>query len=200
MTEKITCYSDGEGRFMTWSQEFRGRWLSPMLGGLAHLGMRANHVTLLSLIAGIAFCPALLLGQPVVAFVLLALHILLDGLDGPLARFRQEASSRGSFTDTMADQVVVTFTTLALVQGGWANPWAGGLYVFLYAIVVGFALVRNAMAAPYSWLFRPRFLVFGWAAIELFLWHDTLDTVLWFSVVLLSIKTLTGFRTIRRNL
>ena len=200
MTDKITCYSDGEGRFMSWSQEFRGRWLAPLLGWMADLGMRANHVTLLSLAAGIAFCPALLLGHPIVAFVLLGLHVLLDGLDGPLARHRREASSRGSFTDTMADQVVVTLTTLALVQGGWASAWAGGLYVFLYAIVVGFALVRNAMLAPYSWLFRPRFLVFGWAAIEVFFWPGTLNFVLWFSVALLGIKTFTGFRTIRKRL
>lgn len=200
MKDKITCYSDGEGRFMNWSQDLRGRFLEPALRPLAHLGLRANHVTLLSLVAGIAFCPALLMGYPLTALVLLAAHVILDGLDGPLARHRKEAGSRGSFTDTMADQTVVTLSTLALIHGGWVNAWAGGLYVFLYAIVVGFALVRNAMAAPYSWLFRPRFLVYGWIGVELFLWPGTLDTVLWISVALLAIKTATGFCTIRRRL
>ena len=58
-------------------------------------------------------------------------------LDGPLARFRGEASSRGSFTDTMADQLVVTVTAVTDVHAGFASAWAGGLYLFFYAAVVG---------------------------------------------------------------
>lgn len=196
----INCYSGGEGGFMGWSQSLRGRWLGPVLGKMAGIGLRANHITLLSLLAGLAFCPVFLWGNPIAAFSLLLLHVLLDGLDGPLARFSGNASNRGSFTDTMADQLVVTAAALTLIHSGHAGIWPSGLYIFFYTVVVAFAFVRSAMAAPYSWLFRPRFLVFIWYVVEFYWLPGTLDWVLWACSALLAIKCLTGFIRIRRGI
>jgi phosphatidylglycerophosphate synthase len=196
----INCYSGGEGGFMDWNQALRGRMLEPLLMRMAQVGMRGSHVTLLSMIAGLLYCPLYLFEQKAAAFVLLLLHVLLDGLDGPLARFRGQASDRGSFTDTMADQVVVTATTLTMMHAGAASAWAGGSYIFLYAIVVAFAFARNAMAAPFSWLFRPRFLVFSWLAVDSYLLPGSLEAVLWISSGMLGLKCLTGFVKIRNRI
>lgn len=200
MKSKVTCYSGGESRFMNWSQRCRGEILRPVLEPMAKAGLRANHLTLASLVAGLGFVPALLLGSPIAALTLLLAHVLLDGLDGPLARHRGQASDRGSFTDTMADQIVVTATTLTLVHLDFLSPWSSGLYVFLYALVVGFAMVRNALHAPYSWLFRPRFLVFTWIAVEFYLWPGSLETVVWIASALLALKAATGFLKIRSRM
>lgn len=196
----INCYSGGEGGFMDWNQNLRGRMLAPLLIKMAGIGMRGSHVTFLSMLAGLMYCPFFLMDQKVTAFVMLLLHVLLDGLDGPLARFRGQASDRGSFTDTMADQVVVTATALTMMHAGAASAWAGGSYVFLYAIVVAFAFARNAMKAPYSWLFRPRFLVFIWFAVDAYLLPGSLEVVLWISCGLLSLKCLSGFVKIRNRI
>ncbi len=196
----VNCYSDDEGSFMQWSQELRGRVLKPALRWFSEAGLRANHITLASLLVGLAFCPLFMVGEFEFAFAMLALHVFLDGLDGPLARFRGRASNRGSFTDTMADQIVVTATALTLIDTGFASAWAVGLYVFLYALVVGFAMVRNALNAPYSWLFRPRFAIYAWMAVEVFLWRGTLEWGLWVAIVVLAWKALTGFRSIRRRI
>ncbi len=196
----VTCYAAGEGGFMAASQAWRGRWLRPLLVGMGALGLKPNHLTFLSLLTGLGFGPALWWGHPVTALVLLLLHVLLDGLDGPLARQLGVASNRGSFTDTMADQVVVTVSTIALMQAGHAGIWPGALYLFCYGMVVGFAMVRNALAIPYSWLVRPRFFVYAWLPAELFLWPGTLDLLLWVLTLLLAVKMLTGFLRIRRAL
>jgi len=197
---KITCYSEDEGGFMRRSQELRGQLLRPLLAVLATLRVTPNHLTFLSLLAGLAFCPLFLWSSKVAAFGLLLLHVLLDGLDGPLARFTQRASNRGSFTDTAADQIVVAFSTVTLIHAGYAGAWPGGLYLFFYSIVVIFAMVRNALAIPYSWLVRPRFLVYAWMPVEVYLWRGSLDVVLCFLTVLLALKTLTGFFQIRRKI
>lgn len=197
---KVNCYSDREGPFMDWSQACRGLLLQPLLVRLARFGMQANHVTFLSLVAGIAFCPVFLWGSKPLAFLLLLSHALLDGLDGPLARFRGTASNQGSFTDTMADQVVVTMSTATMIHAGYAGVWPGALYLFFYAVVVGFALVRNALAAPYSWLFRPRFLIFAWFLAEVYWWPGSLNWALWIASGILAIKTLTGFFSIRKRI
>jgi phosphatidylglycerophosphate synthase len=124
----------------------------------------------------------------------------LDGLDGPLARWTGKASNQGSFTDTMSDQVVVAFSTFAMVHAKLAGAWPGGLYVFFYTMVVIFAMVRNALAIPYSWLVRPRFFVYAWFVVEVYLWHGTLDYFLWGATLLLAVKVLTGFVQIRRQM
>lgn len=196
----VNCYSDDEGAFMRWNQELRGRVLKPALRWFAEVGLRANHVTFASLLAGLAFVPLFILGESAWAMGMLALHVFLDGLDGPLARFTGRASNRGSFTDTMADQLVVTATTLALIDSLHISAWAAGLYVFLYALVVGFAMVRNALDAPYSWLFRPRFLVYSWIAVESYLWAGSLEWVLWAAIIVLGGKAVTGFLSIRRRI
>ena len=197
---KVTCYSEGEGAFMRRSQALRGRLLHPLLVGLARLRITPNHLTLLSLLTGLAFCPVFLWGFHAAAFTLLLAHVLLDGLDGPLARHTQRASSQGSFTDTMADQVVVTFSTLTLIHAGYAAAWPGGLYVFFYCMVVIFAMVRNALAIPYSWLVRPRFFVYAWMPIEVYFWRGSLNGLLWIAALLLAWKMLTGFIQIRRKI
>lgn len=196
----VTCYSAGEGGFMKRSQALRGWLLQPLLTVLAHLRITPNHLTLLSLLAGLAFCPCFLWGSRPIAFALLLAHVLLDGLDGPLARQLGCASSRGSFTDTTADQVVVTFSTLTLIQAGFAGAWPGGLYIFFYCMVVIFAMVRNALAIPYSWLVRPRLVIYAWMPVEVYRWRGSLDVLLWISSLLLAVKMLTGFIHIRRKM
>jgi phosphatidylglycerophosphate synthase len=195
---KVTCYSGGESSLMQWSQTLRGRLAKPLLVMLVKLRVTPNRLTLLSLLAGLSFCPVFLWSSKLVAFGLLLAHVLLDGLDGPLARFTHTASNRGSFTDTTADQVVVAFSTVTFIHAGYAGVWPGGLYIFFYGIVVIFAMVRNALAIPYSWLVRPRFLVYAWVPVEVWLWRGSLNVVLWLLAVLLALKMLTGFIRIRR--
>jgi phosphatidylglycerophosphate synthase len=197
---KITCYSADEAGFMGRSQDLRARLLRPLLGMLHGLRVTANHLTLLSLLAGLAFCPVFLYGSQALAFGLLLLHVVLDGFDGPLARHTQRASNRGSVTDTAADQVVVACSTLTLIHAGYVGAWSGGLYVFLYGTVVLFALVRSALAIPYSWLVRPRFFVYAWMPVEVYQWRGTLDPLLWLLTALLAAKAITGFVQIRRRL
>ena len=111
-----------------------------------------------------------------------------------------EASTRGSIIDTMVDQMVVTLTTVTMIHVGHASAWPAGLYIFFYLVVVVFAMVRHLLAAPYSWLFRPRFLVFGWFIVEVYWWQGSLDWVLWLASALLALKALTGFITIRKRI
>jgi phosphatidylglycerophosphate synthase len=201
------CYSAGERRAMVWTQELRARLLRPLLVWAERVGIRPDVVTLASLACGLAFCPLYLWpgtpwwSRPAALAALLA-HVILDGLDGPLARHLGVASRRGSFTDTLADQIVVTASTIALVAAPQpaVSGWVGALYLFAYAMVVAFAMVRNALGVPYSWLIRPRLWVYGWIAVDLYLLPGRMDLILLgFSCVLL-IKMASGFVAIRRML
>ena len=126
--------------------------------------------------------------------------MVIDGLDGPLARHLGVASRKGSFTDSMADQLVIAATVAVLMWDGVAGVLPGTAYIVSYTVVVLFAMARNAMGDPYSWLLRPRFYVYLWYPVERYMWPNTIDYLLWGCVVFLALKVLTGFRSIRRNI
>lgn len=193
------CYSGGERVWMVRGQRARAACLAPLLRALVHCKVTPDHLTLLSFAFGLAFWP-LFFTSKAAALAALALHVFLDGVDGPLARHTGVASRRGSFTDTLSDQVVVTTTTIALMVAGVVSPTAGSLYIFTYAVVVAFAMVRNALDVPYSWLIRPRFVVYTWIALDAWWWPGSLESVLWLSAGLLTLKMLSGFMHLRRRL
>jgi len=201
------CYSAGERRAMLWTQDLRAWLFRPLLAAAERLGIGPDAVTLASLLCGLAFCPLYLWpGSPwwcrPAALAALLAHVILDGFDGPLARHLGVASRRGSFTDTLADQIVVTASTIALMTAPQpaVSGWVGALYLFVYAMVVAFAMVRNALGVPYSWLFRPRLWVYGWIAVDLYLLPGRMDLVLLGFSCVLAIKMASGFVAIRRML
>ena len=195
---KADCYARGERSGMVRWQQFRAVTLHPLLVFLAGLGVRPDHLTLVSAVIGLSFCPLYFWSKPL-ALAMLALHVLLDGLDGPLARYTNTASRRGSLSDSMADQCVVVASTVTLMSMQVVGILAGSVYIVAYTVVILFAMVRNALSIPYSWLFRPRFVVYLWFAVETCLLPGTIDCVLWFFNALLLLKVVTGFAQIRRH-
>jgi phosphatidylglycerophosphate synthase len=184
---------------MIWGQEVRRKLLGPLLWLMVKCRISADLLTLASLAAGLAFCPVYFFCKPA-ALGLLALHVCLDGLDGPLARYVGTACRKGSFTDTMTDQIVVAASTITLIVGKvvWVVP--GACYIFIYTVVVAFSMIRNALKIPYAWLVRPRFFVYAWFAIELYVLPGSIDYVLWAFTGLLLAKMISGFVQIRRRL
>jgi phosphatidylglycerophosphate synthase len=196
------CYSAGERAWMEHGQGLRAYCLNPLLGALHRCRVTPDAVTIASGLCGATFLPLWLAHNSLAALICLLLHVLLDGLDGPLARHQGTASPRGSFVDTFTDQVVVTLVTVAwLIRSPSSlNIAFGGGYIFLYAMVVGMAMVRNALDVPYSWLVRPRFIVFVAIAVEwLSEWPLTLGALI-VCDLLLTIKCASGFVALRAKL
>ena len=196
------CYSAGERAWMEYGQQLRAYCLNPLLEILGRCRVTPDAVTIASGLCGAAFLPLWLVNQPVAALFCLLMHVLLDGLDGPLARHQGTASPRGSFVDTFTDQVVVTLVTVAWIirSPSSLNIAFGGSYIFLYAMVVGMAMVRNALEVPYSWLVRPRFFVFVAIAIEWLIEWPLALTTLVVCDLLLAIKCASGFLALRAKL
>ena len=200
---KSDCYSEGERGWMEYGQRLRAVLLGPLLKLLTTLRIGPDTITLVSGAFGLAFVPLWLTHLKSWAIASIFTHILLDGLDGPVARHQNLASPRGSFTDTCTDQFVVTAVMTAwMIQS--PEPFhiaAGSTYIFLYAFVVAVAMIRNALSIPYSWLIRPRLFVFTALAFDH--WQPgyqlTLFTLLICNVLLLT-KSISGFYHLRRQL
>lgn len=85
---------------------------------LAAWGMRANTVTILGLVAGLASAAAVSRQHYLLALGLMGLSRLLDGLDGPIAR-AGGPSDQGGYLDIVCD-----YAFYAAVPFGfaWADP------------------------------------------------------------------------------
>jgi hypothetical protein len=83
---------------------------------------------------------------------------------------------------------------------GTIGVLAGSIYVCGYTVVVLFAMVRNALSIPYSWLVRPRLIVYLWIVVETYWVPGSIDYVLWLFNALLALKVLTGFVKIRQRI
>ncbi len=193
------CYAAFERPFMVWWQNIREKSLKPVLQGLDRMGVSPNGVTLASLVFGAFAAGTFLVSKPV-ALTLLFLHVLLDGLDGPLARYQSSASPKGSFTDTMVDQTVITLVMLVLMNIGTVSISAGGFCIFVYTLVVFFAMIRNRLEIPYSWLFRPRFMLYSWLLLEFTFLPGTMTYIVWLLNLVLAAHAVNGFFKIRNEL
>lgn len=106
------------------------------------LGLRPNHVTLLSAACSLAAVAVVALVAPgpaagLVASALLVLGFFLDSADGQLARLRGGGSQAGEWLDHMADGAVKLLLHLAVAVAWFRLDVAPGALL----VPVGFAVV-----------------------------------------------------------
>ena len=124
----------------------------------------ANMLTLLRL-GLVASLPVLFAAVSRLHFIVLVLLLLvLDGVDGRVARARGEASALGAALDMETDALSVMVLGLLLHRAGAAGAWVliAGLWRYVYASAV--ALVPALGDCPPSRLYR---WVFGLLMIAL---------------------------------
>jgi len=108
----------------------------------------ANRVTILRVVFIPVFVVTLLAGMPewgpwwaAGIFTLLA---LTDGVDGYLARSRNEVTTFGKFLDPLADKLLVTAALVALVELGAMPSWIALVIISREFVVSGLRMVAIA--------------------------------------------------------
>jgi len=211
--DKADCYSDRERRVMLGYQGYKQRLLAPLLRLLDRLLVTPDGITWFSVALGAAFVPCyLFVPGPwglFVAHLLLLAHLIVDGIDGPLARHQGRASSAGSLTDTFGDQLVIVATALAYATAegfgrAGLHPVTAGCYAVLYDAAVMLAMIRNAMGIPYRFLLRPRNFFYGLMWFDAYGWWGAwspgiVEGTVWCFNVLLAAAVLFGFVAVRRE-
>lgn len=198
---KGDCYSAGEREWMEYGQQWRARAFAPLLRMLTGARITPDHLTIVSLLFGLAFAPLWYLHHEWMALAMLLMHVAMDGFDGPLARYQQVASPRGSFTDSFCDQLIVsTVVIMLMVEPARLSVFSGAVFLVVYTGVLAIAMVRNSLAIPYSWLVRPRFFLYLAIPLQLAGATGSIAVVVWVSNVLLIVKLATGFYKLRSKL
>lgn len=146
-------------------QQQRDRCFAPIVRGLARLGVTPNAVSLLGILMLAPFA-YLVLAYPEPRVAALAsgfilLHVVLDGLDGPLARHYGKTGKAGALVDICCDQGGMVIVAWVLSAAGMIDGTIGSMYVLLYTTVVVFVIWLNSLGRQMRLVFRSKYLFYA---------------------------------------
>jgi phosphatidylglycerophosphate synthase len=189
-----SIYSDEEALVLGPSQKMRQRVLSPVAFVLARLGISADILSYASVLLGLGFC-LLAPFRFSIAFWLLVVSVICDGLDGVEARFTHTNTTRGSFTDVFCDLTVVGLVVAGLAWAGLIHPALAVLFVYTYTAMAIFLVLHRLLHVASVGILRPSRLVFFMAiAFYFFFRVDLLDVLLLLYLPALPLLALSFYR------
>lgn len=189
-----SIYSEEEERVLGPSQRIRQRLLSPVAAFLSYLGIGPDALSFSSVALGVGF----FFLAPInftIAFWLLVVSILFDGLDGVEARLKGKSTPRGSFTDLFCDQAVVAFSVAGMAWKQVIHPVLAVLFVYVYTALGIFLMLHQMLQVSSRWIARPsRIVLFIAIGLYFFFQVDVLNHLLLFYLLALPVLALSFWR------
>jgi len=152
-----SCYFSGEMKFMLAFKKIKIKVIKPILKLCKKLKITPNQVTFVGLLFGIFAGIALLFNEQLLSIIFLAIHLLLDGIDGALAIFDKKMSFQGGVFDNIADLISLFFFTLGVLSLKLINPLLALWFIFTYISNIVFSIIRNHFNKPYKFILRSRY-------------------------------------------
>lgn len=116
------------------------RIIDPLLGPLDKLCIKPIVLSYIALLFALVSASLFYFEYYNYAFVLLAMSLIFDGIDGPLARKKQMDCLRGEMADVVSDRTGEFAVFAALVANG-SVQWQLGLGA--YIVIILCTLLRN---------------------------------------------------------
>jgi len=177
----------------------REKTLLPLVKFLTHLGLKADYITLIGflLLVGLMIYA---ISNPQLAAVFLLLHVLLDGLDGVMARHQGTAGTAGEFVDTVADYSGMAVIMIILSGYHLLDPWWALIYVFLYIVMAVFVIARYLLGIPAKFIARNKYIIYATYIFWAFTNINFIEIAVIVFCILMAVVDLGSFNTLRRRL
>jgi phosphatidylinositol phosphate synthase len=172
--------------------------LKPIAAFLAKLRLTPTAVTVIGLVVTIAGAALIGSGLLVAGSITAAFGVLLDALDGPLARHLGTASDRGAFVDTMSDRFgeVAVWVGLAVYLSDNQRLLILCIVSLAFSLLVPYVRAKAEMAGhdgKGGWMGRAERMILILTGVGLVgLGLPLMEPLLWVFVVL------TGFTVFQR--
>ncbi|MBG0791371.1 MAG: CDP-alcohol phosphatidyltransferase family protein [Desulfovibrionaceae bacterium] len=137
----------------------RDKVFSPVIAVLSKIGVTPNQVST----TGVLFLTATCLlppSQATPALICMALYVLCDGIDGPLARRMGMDHTGGALVDIVADHVGVVFLSAAAIYH--LGAWGPAMVVFVgaYLLFIGLVVYANSRGLTLRRFVRTKYVFF----------------------------------------
>jgi phosphatidylglycerophosphate synthase len=147
--------SEGQRQFAEW----RTKTLAPFLNMLDHLGFTPGFISYFALSLLIPFV-ILYSFYPVIACFFLWSYVILDGVDGALARHKHIDNAGGSLIDIVCDQTGIMVCTGMIIQFDYSNHLIAYLYGCSYIIMIALNIAQNYLNLKVGFNFRTKFIIY----------------------------------------
>jgi len=193
------CWSPSERKMKGFFETIKKYLFWPIVKACAKIGITANMISYTSAALGVA-ATVYLWYDIKVAAILLLVSLMLDGVDGSVARDQKPPKLAGSITDCFCDQIVISATTIGFIATGLLDPVIGGLYLIGYPLLITFSILKNIINKPNVYVFRPRIIVYASFWLYVFAGINYMDyTVLPISIIIL-FYVIFDFYSLRKTL
>jgi len=167
-----------------------------------------NVLTLLRIIAVPVIVVALLVKTPngdALAAGLFALAASTDGLDGYIARRRQDVTTFGKLMDPLADKLLIIAALVSLVSLGRLAAWVAMVIIARELAVTGLraVAVEQGVVISASWLGKLKTILQVAAVFALIIWNPSptsVDVLVYVAVAVTVISGADYFFGLRRRL
>lgn len=167
-----------------------------MVRPLAALRVSPNLVSLSQIAVG-AIVVLLIPSQPRLAFVLFVLALLLDGIDGALARASQRVTRFGALLDQYADHIREVTVVSGLALHGALNPFLAGMYGLAYPAFNLTLYLCNRYRAPVPLAIKSYLTLYPALFAYLWLGLDVLDAAATLAITLMGLVVVLGLWRLR---
>lgn len=192
-------YSSFERRFLD-----RGRWLvhtllKPAILLLAALRIPPDVISVAQIGVGMVIVFTVT-PYPRLTFLLFLLTLLLDSLDGALARHTGSALPFGALLDQFCDHVREVLVIAALARAGALSPFPAVLYAIAYPALNLILFLCNTYQVPLPVALKSYLVVYP--ALFAYLWFGVnwLDGAVSLSVGLMALVVVQGLFHLRRGM
>lgn len=118
---------------------------TPLMKAIGGLGIKPNHLTAMQFPFSAAMCVSLIYGKVSIAILCMVFALMLDGMDGLLARSTNQETRRGHVFDKSADIFGIVMMLVGIAIG---FPGSLGLCVSLGVINI-MLYVTNEIKEPF---------------------------------------------------
>jgi|GEM_PF-1166876 phosphatidylglycerophosphate synthase len=190
----------GQERF----QKLRDRLLGPVIRLLIACRISADVISLLGMLQLVPFGYLLLqAAEPrdvAFATIFLWLHVILDAVDGPIARATGNSGPAGAFTDMCGDHTGMLITSCLLAAAGLADGTLTTVYVSFYTLAVVFTICLNVIKQPFRLVIRTKYLLYALISFYGISGTNILNEALYAFCAIHIVFSLAGFLKLRRVL
>lgn len=158
-------FAEGEQASQQKFQQHRDSLLDPLVRVLISLRVTPNMISGAGMLMLAPFA-WLVISDPqpqrvATACALLLAHIVLDGIDGPLARRMGAAGSQGALVDMACDHGGLVIVTWVISAAGLIDGTIGNVYAASYTMGVVFIIWLNSLGQPFRFVFRSKYALYA---------------------------------------
>ncbi|MFV0446077.1 MAG: CDP-alcohol phosphatidyltransferase family protein [Planctomycetaceae bacterium] len=201
---ELNYFAAGEQSLQAGFRNQRDRWLAPLVQVCQRLGISADLMSVLAMSMllpfGLAIFHRLTIWAPAVAVTSLALHVLLDGLDGPLARAAGTDGPAGAFTDMCLDHSGYLIVTTLLTASGLIDGAAACAYVSAYTLAIVMIVLLNILHRPLAYVVRTKYVFYALVGLQQLAGINLLTEASWTFATVHTLFAAVGFVAVRRAL